>query len=427
MTRPASFWVGVLGVLAWFAGTARAGDDLSGAPAITLRVAGSRDEARSMRETLADLLSRVGIDIVPEPGAGRAVLVDVTVDLSGTPFVELTAAHPPVTICRRPLDAKVSRDVLIETAAQVVYTAVETRARTQGLIAATADPLAPSSPEPPNAAPSPAGPIAPIPTDGRGDLRAQAAAPVRAASYGIDVAAIAETRIQHLDPSRPTAGGGLALTWASRRRVLGPALTAAVEVQRPVAAGDPATAAHLNIISVRLIPTVNAVARRWMALQIGPSLALDVSRGDAAVLSTGPAAPTPMMGGPTGGPPAGLAGGPGPVSGSTGGPAAGPPTGPGPVTGPTGGPPTGSTARSFSGVALSAGAFARWSIRIGRHAQLFAAADVEHRLSYAESSRPISGQGPNAVGAAAPGPSTWRSSLLAGIAFTVAGTSLPRD
>ncbi len=96
-------------------------------------------------------------------------------------------------------------------------------------------------------------------------------APVRAASYGIDVAAIAETRIQRLDPSRPTAGGGLALTWASRGRALGPALTAAVEVQRPVAAGDPDTAAHLSTVSVRVIPTVNAFARRWTALQVGPS------------------------------------------------------------------------------------------------------------------------------------------------------------
>lgn len=176
MARWTSLCAGVLGAVAWFAGVARAGYDVPGAtsPAITLRVVGSRDEARSMRETLADLLSRVGIDIAPEPTAGRAVLVDVAVDLSGGPFVQITADHPPVTICRRQLDANASRDVLIETAAQVVYTAVETRARTQGLIVAAADPFAAA---PATAAPSTPARVAPIQNDETNDLRAQTPAP----------------------------------------------------------------------------------------------------------------------------------------------------------------------------------------------------------------------------------------------------------
>jgi len=418
-------WAAVLALSTWPAGLAWARDGVSSAPspAITLRVVGSRDEARSMRETLADLLSRAGIDIAAEPAA--AVLVDVTVDLSGGtggPFVELTTREPPSTIGRRQLDASVSRDVLIETAAQVVYTAVETRARTQGLIAGGTGGLG----DPASAAASSGGapPIAPLQTGGAADLRAQAPVPVRAASYGVDVAALAETRIQRLDPSRPTAGGGLALTWASRRRALGPALTAAFEVQRPVAAGDPDTAAHLTTISVRLIPTIDAIARRWTTLQVGPSLAFDVSRGDAPVFAGNPLSPQ-MTGG--GGPPGAPAGGPAPVAGATG-PMTGPIGAPGPAAtgglpaGSAGGPPAGA-ASGFSALALSAGGFARWSVRIGRHAQLFAAAGVERRLTYAGSSRPSAGQGPNAGDPAAGpgGASSWRSSLLAGIAFTVAG------
>ncbi|HVY38036.1 MAG TPA: hypothetical protein VHM31_08875, partial [Polyangia bacterium] len=74
----------------------------------------------------------------------------------------------------------------------------------------------------------------------------------------------------------------------------------------------------------------------------------------------------------------------------------------------------------FSALGLSAGGFARWSIRIGRHAQLFAAAGVERRLAYAASSRPGSSTGDTGP---AGGASVWRSSLLAGVAFTVAGAS----
>ncbi|HVT09485.1 MAG TPA: hypothetical protein VHO67_18620, partial [Polyangia bacterium] len=94
----------------------------------------------------------------------------------------------------------------------------------------------------------------------------------------------------------------------------------------------------------------------------------------------------------------------------------------GPPAGSTGGPPAGAAAGGFSALALSAGGFARWSIRIGRHAQLFAAAGVERRVTYAASSRPSSAQGSTAGDpSAGGGASSWRSSLLAGVAFTVAG------
>ena len=403
---------GIVGMLAWSAGVVRAATILSGAPspAITLRVLGSPDMARAMRETLADLLSRVGIDIAAEP-TGRTVLVDVAVDLSsgsGAPFVELTADRPPVTICRRQLDANASRDVLIETAAQVVYTAVETRARTQGLIAPAAAPLATAAP--------------------RARPRSRASRPTDGATFGPRCPRrSARRRTASTWRRLPRRGSSVWIPAARRRRrarphvglarrALGPALTGAVEVQRPVAAGDPDTAAHLSTVSVRVIPTVNAFARRWTALQVGPSARVRLSRGDAPAFPDRARRPRRAdMGGPTGAPRRARSRPwdrrPGRWRGRS------PGTG-----GLTGGPPAGSTARGFSAVALSAGAFARWSFRIGQHAQLFAAADVERRLSYAESARPNADQGPNGVGTPA-GPSTWRSSLLAGVAFTVAGAS----
>jgi hypothetical protein len=412
IARPTAVCVAVLAIHAWSAGAAGAATDVADAsPTITLRVVGSRDDARAMRETLGDLLWRIGIAIAPEPPDGRPTLVDVTVDLSsgaGAPFVELTAEHPPVTICRRQLDTRASREVLIETAAQVVYTAVETRARTQGIVRAGAGSVAATG----NGAAEIGATVAPIPADGAGDLRAVVPARTTAGWSGVDVAALAETRIQGRDASRPSAGGGLALTWAWRRQALGPALTVGVEYQRPVAAGDPDNAAHLGTVSVRLTPTINALALRWMTLQVGPSLAVDVSRSDGPASLGGTATPPPIMGGPFGGP--------------MGGPAMGPAPGPimGPAPGSTTAPTTGSGADTYSAVAFSAGAFTRWSVRVSRSAQLFAAAAVENRLGYTGSFRPPVGPGPNGgppAGGTPTSASTWRSSLLAGIAFTVAG------
>ena len=104
---------------------------------VSLHVVSSPAEARETREVLADLLSRIEIGITDAPSATQPSLVDVEIDLStghGGPFVALSTRELPAIICRRFLSPQASREVLIESAAEVAYAAVESRARALGVL-----------------------------------------------------------------------------------------------------------------------------------------------------------------------------------------------------------------------------------------------------------------------------------------------------
>src|SRR5204862_7974023 len=121
--------------------------------------------------------------------------------------------------------------------------------------------------------------------------------------------------------------------------------------------------------------------------QVGPTLSLDVVRGDAPAMMSGPG---PVMT---------------PILGTTG---------------------------SFSGLAVWAGGTARLSIRVAPSSHVFVAAGGDYQLRQAGPRSPLAGPPSGAMGATPSqwmdaGPSGWRSSFLVGVAVTLAGRPLMTD
>ncbi len=177
-----------------------------------------------------------------------------------------------------------------------------------------------------------------------------------------------------------------AVTFSLRGIRLDPALVLGVSYLRSIGLEDPAAPGNLSMVSARIGATVNALGFRGISLQVGPTLALDVVRGDAPVFTSGP----------------------------------------GPVMMPIPG-----TTESFSGLAVWAGGAARLSIRVARSSYIFVAGGGDYQLREA-GPRPAGGGLPTgAIGAPAQrmdeGPSGWRSSFLIGLAFTLAGRPLMTD
>jgi hypothetical protein len=355
---------------------------------VSLRVVSSPAEAREMREALADLLSRLEIGIDDAPSAMRRSLVDVEIDLStgrGGPFVALSTREPPAIVCRRFLSPQASREVLIESAAEVAYAAIESRARALGVLRAGEPAIAVPPSTPPFARPPPpaitvAGDPAALQTKATND----AALP----GYGVDAAAFAEMQTRGFGSGLLTAGGGAAVTLGLRGIRLAPALVLGLSYLRSVGVEDPAGPGNFSMVSTRLGATVNALGFRWISLQVGPALAVEVVRGDVPVFMSGPG---PVMM---------------PMPGAT---------------------------NSFSGLGVWAGGTARLSIRVAERSHVFVAAGGDYQLRQAGPLRPAGGGGPpnGAVGAAPQGidgaSSGWRSSFVIGLTFTLAGRPLMTD
>jgi len=350
---------------------------------VRVHIVSSPAEARTTREVLADLLSRIGIGFADGAGA-TPPLVDVEIDLStgrGGPSVTLTTREPPVLICRRFLSPQASREVLIESAAEVAYAAVESRARALGVVH-EAGPPAPAAGPQSQTPPAPQADLAAVVDAGAPTLHTRAASDGPMPRYGVDAAAFAEMQVRDAG-ARPAAGGGAAVTFGLRGFRLDPALTLGLSYLRAVGVEDPA-APNLSMVSTRIGATVDALAFRWISVQIGPSLSLDFVRGDAPAFMPGP--------------------GPGimPVPGAT---------------------------QSFSGLAIWAGGSARVSVRVTQSAHVFLAAGADYQMRQAGPARMVAGGPPNgAVGVPAQwmdeGLPGWRSSLVVGLAFTLAGRPL---
>jgi hypothetical protein len=360
----------------------RAGAVVEEGAVVTLHVVASSAEARATREVLAELLSRIGIGFAD--GAGTTPLADVEIDLSaahGGPSVTLSTREPAGLLCRRFLSSHASREVLIESAAEVAYAAVESRARALGVVR---DEVAPASPPTPKNGPPPAAQTEIAAADTAAPvLRTQAISDAARPGYGVDAAAFAEMQVRAAGP-RPTAGGGAAVTFGLRAVRLDPALTLGLSYLRAVGAEDPAAPANISMVSTRIGATVDALAFRWFSVQLGPSLSLDFVRGDAPTFMPGP--------------------GPGlmPMPGAT---------------------------QSFSGLAIWAGGDARVSVRVTQSAHVFLAAGAGYQLRQGGPARKGGAGPPNgAVGVPAQwmdeGVSGWRSSLVVGLAFTLAGRPL---
>jgi hypothetical protein len=385
-------WVLLAAAVVTIAGRARAAGE-EGA-VIRLRVAGSPAEARATRAVLAELLSRVGIGIADDGSALTAPpLADVEIDLStghGGPFVLLATGQPPAIICRRPLSPQASREVLIESAAEVAYAAVESRERAVDVVRADAVAPAPAgrTGEQPPAAPPDRAAVGTVIADAA-PLRAQASPVAALPWYGVDAAAFAEMQLRNLGAGLPATGGGAAVTFGLRGIRLDPALVLALSYLRSVGLADPAAPRELSVVSTRLGVTVDAVRLGRIALQVGPSLAADVVRGEAPQFTPGGPPPASMM------------------------------------------QPTGETT-SFSRLAIWAGGSTRLSLQIARGSYLFVAAGADYELRQPASPRPAVFGGPPNGASGAPsgndgGPSGWRSSFLVGLAFTLAGRPLMTD
>jgi hypothetical protein len=356
------------------------------ATTVTLHVVASPAEAREAREVLADLLSRIEIGIADEAMPKERSLVDVKIDLSigrEAPFVLLTSGRPPAVICRRSLTPQTSRQVLIESAAEVAYAAVETRARALGLLeSGQGEPAtAGTSDRSPPAGVTPAPEVVAGAADAT-SLRARAPNDSGAPGYGLDVSALAETQLHGFGAGLVAAGGGAGVTWSWRRPRIAPTLGVAVTYLRPVSRVDPLAFGPFNdlsIISSKLAATVDALAFRRVRLQVGSSLAFDVLQ----------VAAPPATGGPY---PAMMAG----ASGSS------------------------------SALAIWAGATTRLSICVSQRVQIFVAAGADYQLRQPPGPPQAGGPGTPNGGYGAPSPasfepSVWRSSFLTGMAFTLAG------
>jgi hypothetical protein len=361
-------------------------------PVVALRIVASPVETREVRQVVADLLSRIGLGLAEGPADEERASVDVEIDLSkdgGAPFVVLSTRRPHAVVWRRPLSAAASRKVLIESAAEVAYVAVESLARARGILpgdADTAPPAAPVGDEGPTS-PSPRKPE--LVAEGAGAapaLRTDAPASAGTPGYGVDAAALGEMHARGLGGGQSSAGGGFALILSLRALRLAPAVALAVTYLRPIGAERPFGPADLSITSARLGAGVTALRSRAISLQLGPSLALAVVRGDASPSMPGPMPPTMML-------------------------------------------PAGAT--SFSALEIWAGATARLALRVGGGAHLFLEGGADYELRQPGSSPPR-GPGPSAGVDPGPFPTTsssspWRMCLLTGLAFTLAGQPHPPD
>jgi hypothetical protein len=375
---------------------------------VVLDVVGAPAVVKATRDVLADLLARIAIEVAAESPPDRRPLARVVIDLSsgpGAPSVTLTVGPPWTIISRRALDAGAPREVLIESAAEVAYLAVQTRARAVGVLPADAGGAVP--PDDP-AAPGPeaatrAGAQTTTATEAtaataattmiaRSETGDAVAAPVPPSaprpSFGIDVGVLAALQTRSFASGSFTAGGaGGALTIGLRRSRLGPALTLAAAYLQPLTAADPYGPPNPTIVSTRVTPTVRLVCARWLAVQLGPALMLDALNTPAP----GPSMPGPPMGGP----------------------------GPSP-----GGPPPAAGMATWT-LQVSAGAEAQAIVRITGRAHAFLAGSAGLRLS--GGGNPRSGGQPGPGGYPAPSASRWSSSFLAGLSFTMAGRTPTAD
>jgi hypothetical protein len=382
-------WVLLATAIAIATGARAAGEERT---VISVHVAGSPVEARETRAVLADLLSRIGIGIVDGgPAATQPPLVDVEIDLStsqGGPLVVVATPQPHAIICRRALNPQASREVLIESAAEVAYAAVESRARIVGVLPAQpVEPAAVGTQPPATPAPPPDVAAVRAVVADTAPLEAHASAVAALPWYGVDAAAFAEMQLRNAGAGPPATGGGAAVTFGFRRIRLDPALGLALSYLRPARVADPAIPRDVSLISTRLVATVDAFRFGRISVQLGPSLAVDVVRGEAPQFTPGGPPPVSMM------------------------------------------QPTGETA-SFSRLAIWAGGSARLSLRVAGSSYLFVASGADYELRQPASPRPTGFGGPP-VGAptAGPdyGPSGWRSSFVVGLAFTLAGRPLMID
>ncbi|HVU02786.1 MAG TPA: hypothetical protein VHE30_13595 [Polyangiaceae bacterium] len=173
------------------------------ATVVRVVVAGSQEAVVQVRESLSELLGRLGLDVVVRAGADETVL-HPNPDALARAFVDLrtpTAARvvvlkgdSPQELERRTLPTAASQDLAVEEACHVLFMIVESSLHARDAARTTSPPEAPSPPGPaPAPAPPPEEPAKPPPEppkpqeDDDGDVLPKDVLPPKGPARGIDL------------------------------------------------------------------------------------------------------------------------------------------------------------------------------------------------------------------------------------------------
>jgi len=223
---------------------------------VWLELHADRDEATTLRATLAELCARLGLVLRDGPGSGDAV-AKLSIDLSrSVPVgVVVRSGHDGRLILQRALPMDSSRPVVLESAATIAYTALETLVQES-----QQEPQQQRRDERAAAALAATSSAAGEPT-----ITAAGATAPRPAHFGLEMAPLLQVRTGEVQPATAW-GGGLRAGGGWRSVLLEPALALTGTIRQ---------APDVRTYSLRLSATVALLSLRGIAFQTGPSFAVE--------------------------------------------------------------------------------------------------------------------------------------------------------
>ena len=250
-----------LQLLAALAGQSARATDTGGSPVaapgvVWLELHADRDEATTLRATLAELCARLGLVLRDGPGSGDAV-AKLSIDLSRTVPVGVVvrSGHDGRLILQRGLPMDSSRPVVLESAATIAYTALET------LVQASQQEPQQERHDERAAAPLPATSSAERETT----IAAEGLTAPRPAHFGLEMAPLFQVRTGEVQPATAW-GGGLRVGGGWRSVLLEPAFALTGTIRQ---------ATDARTYSLRLSATAALLSLRGIAFQTGPSFAVE--------------------------------------------------------------------------------------------------------------------------------------------------------
>jgi hypothetical protein len=223
---------------------------------VWLELNADRDEATTLRATLAELCARLGLVLRDGPGSGDAV-AKLSIDLSRSISVGVVvrSGHDGRLILQRALPMDSSRPVVLESAATIAYTALETLVQDS-----QQEPQQERQDERARA------PLAATPSAANETtITAERPTPPRPAHFGLDMAPLFQARTGEVQPATAW-GGGLRAGGGWRSVPLEPAFALTGTIRQ---------ATDARTYSLRLSATAALLSLRGIAFQTGPSFAME--------------------------------------------------------------------------------------------------------------------------------------------------------
>lgn len=258
-----------------FETNARAQDGIAGPDgAVALRIVGPDDPA--LRDSIRELLARLHLALATarsdDAGAPPPLVARVEIDLSSPTDVVLVVSDPTgEQRVRRTVPRESSSAIVREEIAHTVQSEVES-----ALLAARERA---SRPAPPPLAPAPvplAPPPAPLSVVAAPPAKEQPRAEARRAPLGFEI-----TTLVGVSPVTNNALGtrigletNLLSRWPLHPAIALSALYAVPFDEGPV--GDVELSAHVNLVSLRALPSLEIVQGRWFALDVGAGAGMDL-------------------------------------------------------------------------------------------------------------------------------------------------------